>query len=80
VALSFCDEEEREYLKEINGLIKTSIPVIEDHPFKSNYSENNSPDVPVKKYRSSNKPGSSRFSKDPRKRWVRISRSTNAKR
>lgn len=72
-ALSFCDSEERSYLRDINRLIKTTIPVIEDHPFKSNYSESNSFDVPVKKYRSSNKPGSSRFSKDPRKRWARRS-------
>ncbi|MCK9220520.1 MAG: DEAD/DEAH box helicase [Bacteroidales bacterium] len=33
VALSFCDEEEREYLKEINKLTSSRIPVVEDHPF-----------------------------------------------
>ena len=32
-ALSFCDHEERAYLKDINKLISVSIPVIEDHPF-----------------------------------------------
>jgi ATP-dependent RNA helicase RhlE len=33
-ALSFCDAEEKYYLKEINRLIKIPIPVIEDHPYK----------------------------------------------
>jgi ATP-dependent RNA helicase RhlE len=32
-ALSFCDQEERSYLKDIHRLINKSIPVIEDHPF-----------------------------------------------
>ena len=34
-ALSFCDMEEREYLRDINKLISQTIPVIEDHPFPS---------------------------------------------
>ncbi len=33
IALSFCDQEERAYLKDIQKLIGQSIPVIEDHPF-----------------------------------------------
>jgi ATP-dependent RNA helicase RhlE len=32
-ALSFCDQEERQYLKDIHKLINKSIPIIEDHPF-----------------------------------------------
>lgn len=36
IALSFCDGEEREYLRDINKLISPSIPVIEDHPFPMN--------------------------------------------
>jgi ATP-dependent RNA helicase RhlE len=32
-ALSFCDNEERAYLKDINKLISINIPVINDHPF-----------------------------------------------
>jgi len=35
-ALSFCDHEERVYLKDINKLISTAIPVIEDNPFPMN--------------------------------------------
>ena len=33
IALSFCDVEERAYLKKIQKLINQRIPVIEDHPF-----------------------------------------------
>jgi len=33
VALSFCDTEEKEYLKDIYKLISKKIPVVEDHPF-----------------------------------------------
>lgn len=33
VALSFCDVEERPYLKDIQKLISKSIPVVEDHPY-----------------------------------------------
>lgn len=36
IALSFCDAEERAYLKDINKLIGKSVPVIEDHPYPSN--------------------------------------------
>ncbi|MEJ7680720.1 MAG: helicase-related protein [Segetibacter sp.] len=38
IALSFCDAEERAYLKDINKLIAQSVPVIEDHPYHSNNS------------------------------------------
>jgi ATP-dependent RNA helicase RhlE len=31
-ALSFCDQEEQEYLHDIQKLISRSIPVVEDHP------------------------------------------------
>jgi ATP-dependent RNA helicase RhlE len=39
VALSFCDVEEREYLRDIERLIRRSIPVVPDHPFKSTVAE-----------------------------------------
>lgn len=35
VAISFCDGEERAFLKDINKLIGIPIPVIEDHPYVS---------------------------------------------
>lgn len=36
LAMSFCDGEEREYLRDIERLIKKGVPVIEDHPFPTN--------------------------------------------
>jgi ATP-dependent RNA helicase RhlE len=33
IALSFCDHEEKEYLKDIHKLTSRVIPVVEDHPF-----------------------------------------------
>ena len=33
VAISFCDFEEKKYLKDLEKLINKSIPVIQDHPF-----------------------------------------------
>jgi ATP-dependent RNA helicase RhlE len=32
-ALSFCDREERVYLRDIHKVIKTTIPVVKDHPY-----------------------------------------------
>lgn len=33
-SFSFCDEDEKEYLSDIHKLIKKTIPVVEDHPYK----------------------------------------------
>ncbi|MCL4143130.1 UNVERIFIED_CONTAM: hypothetical protein GTU68_013767 [Idotea baltica] len=33
VAVSFCDQEERAYLRDIEKLIKQKVPVISEHPF-----------------------------------------------
>ncbi|RRB07790.1 DEAD/DEAH box helicase [Larkinella rosea] len=33
IALSFCDSEEKEYLRDINKLISKTIPVIDNHPY-----------------------------------------------
>ena len=33
IALSFCDEEEKEYLRDINKLIGRSVPIVEAHPY-----------------------------------------------
>ena len=33
IALSFCDAEEKEYLRDIQKLIGKSVPVITEHPF-----------------------------------------------
>ncbi len=33
IALSFCDDEERPFLRDIEKVIKRRIPVVEDHPY-----------------------------------------------
>ncbi|HEY3405532.1 MAG TPA: DEAD/DEAH box helicase [Ohtaekwangia sp.] len=33
ISISFCDEEEKEYLHDIQKLIGKSVPVVEDHPY-----------------------------------------------
>jgi ATP-dependent RNA helicase RhlE len=35
VAISFCDTEEREYLRDIEKVIRQEIPIVEEHPFRS---------------------------------------------
>ncbi len=35
IALSFCDMEEKEFLRDIHKLIAKTIPVVEDHPYHS---------------------------------------------
>ncbi len=34
-AISFCDPDEREYLRDIEKLIRRKVTVVEDHPFRS---------------------------------------------
>lgn len=76
-ALSFCDAEERYYLKEINKLIKTNIPVVEDHPYHSGEVIDKSNEKPAKRSRSSKRPGSFHAHKNsqtksfrPKKKWA----------
>jgi ATP-dependent RNA helicase RhlE len=38
IAISFCDDEERAYLKDITKLIAQQIPVVSDHPFPASHS------------------------------------------
>ncbi len=47
IALSFCDAEEKAYLKDIQKLIAQKIPVIEEHPFL-NMGENDLPEAKPK--------------------------------
>lgn len=78
VALSFCDEEEREYLIDINRLIKISIPVINDHPYPMMTNSIRSFDRNENKFLASKtgsvkKSGSSRFINKKKKQWNRNS-------
>ena len=71
-ALSFCAAEERTYLRDINKLIKTPIPVIDDHPFKLN--GDNGVEIPAKKHKVARRTGSFRFSMNTKNSWKRKSR------
>ncbi|MEI2711660.1 MAG: helicase-related protein, partial [Chitinophagaceae bacterium] len=37
IAISFCDAEERPFLRDITKLIGLNIPLVEEHPYKMNY-------------------------------------------
>jgi ATP-dependent RNA helicase RhlE len=69
-ALSFCDTEERAYLKDINKLIAKSIPVVEDHPYPSTaaaFVQQARPEPPKKAF--SEKPASSQRARNNKRRW-----------
>ncbi len=75
-ALSFCDAEEKYYLREINKLIKTPIPVINDHPFKLSEEENYNFELPIRRIKTAKKTKSFHYAKDSqrqsnqrKKRW-----------
>ncbi|MFM7022422.1 MAG: DEAD/DEAH box helicase [Flavobacteriales bacterium] len=66
VAFSFCDAEERSYLKDINKLIGKTIPVVEEHPFPAG----NAPAVaPAENNNRSQKPGENKPRRDNKRRW-----------
>ena len=58
-ALSFCDAEEKAYLKDIHKLIAQAIPVTEEHPFKmvsNSFAPTRSTTQRPQSYRPANKP------------------------
>lgn len=85
IALSFCDEEERAYLKDIIKLIKIQIPIIHDHPYKNSNTgiqKTEQPKVnyhPKEKIDTQKKSGSSGYFKNKKKRWGRKPNSNKAK-
>ena len=58
IAISFCDSEEREELRDIQKLIGKSVPVISNHPFPLNTSAINWPAVPKQQKAASRSGGS----------------------
>ncbi len=75
IALSFCEEDERVYLKDIIKLIKIQIPVIHEHPYKVNTDrvqkpqQHNEKSTSTEKTGSQKKTGSSGYFKNKKKRW-----------
>lgn len=58
MALSFCDREERAYLKDITKLIKLSIPVVDEHPFKAIATEQTAAFTPKRNGHQNKRPSS----------------------
>ncbi len=57
--------------------IKTPIPVIDDHPYKSN--GDSSVEIPSKKHRAIKRTGSARISKNTKSSWKRKPRRSKEK-
>jgi ATP-dependent RNA helicase RhlE len=87
IALSFCEDEERAYLKDIIKLIKIQIPVIHEHPYKVNndgavakkieqYQQKNNASEKTGVKKKSGTPG---FFKNKKKRWGRNRNSNKPK-
>jgi ATP-dependent RNA helicase RhlE len=58
VAFSFCDTEEKDFLRDIQKLIGKSIPVMEDHPYHSMGSDRSRPESPTPRQSSQRRPQS----------------------
>ncbi len=56
MAISFCDVEERAYLKDIQRLIRMDIPVVKEHPFVHNGLEETEPKKPQQQQSRSRNP------------------------
>jgi ATP-dependent RNA helicase RhlE len=66
IALSFCDVEEKAYLRDIEKLINQKIPVIEEHPFLDfNVDETTETPVRPKKPQQQRRPKQRRWSTNP---------------
>ena len=78
VALSFCDAEEKEYLKDIYKLLAKSIPIIEDHPFPMRNSGHSNPTVQSRPFNGTrNRPARSEFVTSSKVRTARVNHSGN---
>ena len=61
IALSFCEEEETEYLRDIHKLIGKRVPVINDHPFPPDFDTTKvTPAPPQRQGRSGDRQGGGR--------------------
>ncbi|KNY27862.1 DEAD/DEAH box helicase [Pseudobacteroides cellulosolvens] len=66
VALSFCDRDEKPYLKDIQKLISKTIPVIQDHPYPLSSAAEENKDI-IKKTEVAKSSKSCYFRKEKRK-------------
>ncbi|NQV58325.1 MAG: DEAD/DEAH box helicase [Alphaproteobacteria bacterium] len=71
IAISFCDHEERGYLRDIEKTIRQSVPVIEDHPYHSAEIAN-APDSGKRSPQQTRRPSQGRRNPQRGKRTARI--------
>ena len=62
IAISFCDHDERAYLRDIEKIIRQSVPVNEDHPFHASEIANDT--SPAKRPKRKNPQGKSKRSQN----------------
>jgi ATP-dependent RNA helicase RhlE len=60
IAISFCDGEERAYLKDIQKLTAQTVPVVEEHPFKMSAADS-MPQTAAPRQRSARRPSGNSF-------------------
>jgi ATP-dependent RNA helicase RhlE len=69
IAISFCDAEEKAYLRDINKLISKKIPAVDDHPFVMSGNGNGSDELNVS--RPVKAAGNGQFNKSSRPKQAR---------
>lgn len=69
VSLSFCDEEEKEYLHDIHKLIRKTIPVIEDQPYHMTHVGMPRPQLQPKQRTSFNQRSNKPSFRNSKKQW-----------
>lgn len=77
IAYSFCDTEEKEFLRDIQKLIGKPVPVVEDQPYAMNPSMAVQPNTTVKK-NGKRKPGSVTALNSGKRKWTGNRRANRA--
>lgn len=76
ISISFCDNDERAYLRDIEKLIKQKVPLITEHPFVDFRSENTTEKKPKKHHKAFQK---NRYSKSNNNNWKSKNKGRNKK-
>ena len=71
ISLSFCDEEEKEYLHDIHKLIRKTIPVVEDQPYHMTHVGMARPQAQTQQRTSFNQRNNKRSFGNSNKQWNR---------
>jgi ATP-dependent RNA helicase RhlE len=69
IAISFCDAEEKAFLKDIHKLISKIIPVVSDHPYAMSDTSLNTPYIAPKKEVQQRRPATSGYARGNENKW-----------